>query len=67
MLLILGLLFALVGVGTFLLTAFAAGMSDAPGSAGQFWRMQTPALILMACAVSCFIARHYIGGHALQW
>lgn len=67
MLLVVGILLSIIAVGVFLLTAFAEGMADRPVSTAEFWALQWPAITALLLAIACFIARHFLHGHALTW
>ena len=67
MLLVAGILLLIIGTTLFLMIAFAEGMSDRQVSTAEFWTGQFPALIVLALAVACFVARHYLHGHAITW
>lgn len=60
---ILAFLLALV-IGT--ISAFASGMSDAPGRT-TFWGTFWPAILLAFVGVVCLIARHFLHGAAITW
>lgn len=64
MLIFFGIVFAIFGAATWLLVAFANGMSDAPDKAGlSFW----PVIILALLSVACFVLRFFLRGHAISW
>jgi hypothetical protein len=63
-LLVLGIVFVIAGVAATVLIGGANMMSDAPSSKGaSLW----PAGVLLALAVACFVARHFLHGAALHW
>jgi len=67
MILLVAILATLAAVVTFLITAFAEGMSDRPVSASEFWGLQWPAILLAFFAAALFVARHFLHGTSITW